>query len=282
MNTTITQSGLKAIIDSKGAELISLQNSRREYIWEGNPQFWAKHSPVLFPIVGALKNNAYIYDGQTYNLPRHGFAREREFELISQTENQAVFLLKNDAKTLHEYPFRFELQISYTIIENQLKIAYTVINDNPFIMPFSIGAHPAFALKGDFESYALQFSDDDKLVSSVLDDNLISKSTITLKLENKILPLSYSLFENDALILKELNSSKVSILENGNAMLRIHFQDFPDFGIWTKPNAPFLCLEPWFGYADSQRASGHILQKEGIQLLEAKATFDCHFIIEIL
>lgn len=283
MNTIIEKSGLKAIINHKGAELISLKDSReKEYIWGGNPEFWAKHSPVLFPIVGTLKNNAYSYQDKIYELTRHGFARDMDFTLLEKTENTAVFSLISTVETKKMYPFDFELQLKYTLAENKLTIKYTVINQNTDVLPFSIGAHPAFALNGKFENYTLAFEYEENLNSSQLQADLISDKTVAIKTDQNNLPLTYSLFENDALIFKKLKSRKISILENGKPFLRVSFDDFKNLGIWTKINAGFVCIEPWLGYSDTFKSSGNILEKEGIHFLNPYHTFQCQFSIEIL
>lgn len=283
MTTTISNTILTAKINAKGAELISLQNNRqREYIWEGDPDFWGKHSPVLFPIVGTLKNNSYFINDKTYELSRHGFARDDEFELVFQSNHQAVFSLQSNAETKKVYPFNFELQISYTLKANELIIGYKVINNDEVTMPFSIGGHPAFALPMSFENYVLAFEHDENLMSYTLKNYLISDKTIAIAIHEKKLPLTYSLFENDALIFKKLNSKCISILENNIPILHFKFNDFPNFGIWTKNKAPFICLEPWLGYSDVQNATGNILEKEGIHFVESKKSFDCSFSIEIV
>ena len=146
-------------VNSKGAELASLKTDKKEYIWNGDPEFWGKHSPVLFPIVGSLKNNSYSFENKNYQLSRHGFARDLEFEVKEKTGNCMIFSLMANDKTFANYPFDFELQIKYTIQEKKLIIAYEVINKSDKKMPFSIGAHPAFALPKGFENYSLAFSD---------------------------------------------------------------------------------------------------------------------------
>lgn len=283
MNTLIQNSCLTAIINPKGAELISLKTTNnKEYIWEGNPEFWGKHSPVLFPIVGTLKNNSYHYNNIEYHLPRHGFARDMEFIVIEKSENSVTFSLVLSEQSRETYPFDFEFQINYTLDNNKLIITYNIINNNDQIMPFSIGAHPAFALPEPFENYSLAFEHSENLTSYELEHDLLSDTTTTIEMIDNQIPLNYSLFEKDALILKKLQSKNITILENKNSLLRVQFDHFPNLGIWTKNNAPFLCIEPWLGYSDTIRSTGNILEKEGIQLLEAKKTFECSFSIEIL
>ena len=283
MTTTISNLNVKAQIKHFGAELFSLKNNEdKEFIWEGNLVFWGKHSPVLFPIVGTLKNNMYYYQGKEYYLSRHGFAREMEFQLIEKSENSATFSLTSSIETRRVYPFDFELQICYSLEENKLNIDYKIINNNDSILPFSIGAHPAFALSKPFESYALSFDYNEVLTSYELKNDLLSDTTEIIEMTANEVPLAYSLFEKDALIFKKLESKSITILEHKNPMLRVRFDNFPNLGIWTKNDAPFLCIEPWVGYSDTIHSSGNILEKEGIQLVEAHQLIRYNFSIEIL
>lgn len=282
MNTIRNKSGLTATINPKGAELISLRNaSGKEFIWEGNPDFWGKHSPVLFPIVGTLKENSYYYNSDQYHLPRHGFARDLTFDVVSQSENQAVFSLQSSPETRKAYPFDFELQLIYTLTANVLEIGYRVFNKNDFEMPFSIGAHPAFDLPGNFTDYAIEMEKSEALKFHLLENDLLSQETGTLVLKDRKLPLDYALFENDALVFKSIESKSLTILKKGGKVATVSFESFPNLGIWTKPGAPFLCIEPWFGYADHTEATGDIFQKEGIQILKPNTHFEAAFYIEI-
>ena len=283
MKTNLKNENLCAEIEHLGAELISLKsNQGKEYIWEGNPEFWGKHSPVLFPIVGTLKNNTFHHNEKNYHLSRHGFAREMEFKLLKATDTSATFSIQSDEKTLKMYPFEFELHLIYTLEGMTLSIAYQVINTGLSKMPFSIGAHPAFALPNKFENYAVAFDSEEPLEYYLLENDLISNKTKKLKVQNKQIPLTYELFKNDALIFKTLESKSLTILENENSILRVHFEDFPNLGIWTKKSAPFICIEPWFGYSDTNKNSGNLFEKEGIQVIESNATFHSKFSIEIL
>jgi len=282
LKTSISHNNSAATFNHKGAELISLKKNNREYIWDGNPNFWDKHSPILFPIVGTLKDNHYRYKNQTYTLSRHGFARDMEFELIDKTENSAVFSLKNSAETLKNYPFEFELQIIYTLENDKLIVQYKISNKGSEEMYFSIGAHPAFALPNDFENYSIAIENQQTLECYLLENNLLSKNTKTIVLEDGKLKLDYSLFENDALIFKNIKPKKMMLLENSKPFIKIDFEDFPDLGIWTKPHAPFLCIEPWFGYSDTVESSGNITEKSGILTLKSESVFTAKYEIEIL
>ncbi|MGG7036456.1 MAG: aldose 1-epimerase family protein, partial [Flavobacterium sp.] len=206
MNITVTNQHLSITVNPKGAELISLKNNltSKEYIWEGNPEYWSKHSPILFPIVGALKNGAYCYENKSFELPRHGFARDMEFTLKSLETDKAVFSLQTDNSTFKIYPFDFELQITYYLKEKQLIITYEINNKDSKILPYSIGGHPAFVLNNEFENYSLKFESDESLNSYNLKNNLLTNKIRQIELNNGVLPLSYSFFENDALVFKSL------------------------------------------------------------------------------
>ena len=282
MKITLSNEFLQATILHKGAELCSLKTLEKEYIWNGNPAFWNKHSPILFPIVGALKNNAYEFDNNHFEMFRHGFARDLNFELISNSKIQASFLLKNSEDTLTIYPFEFQLTVNYILEGKILKIEYKVLNISKKTMPFSIGAHPAFALNNSFENYSLDFQFDELLEYNLLENDLISDKTELLNLKNKNLNLNYELFKNDALVFKKIKSKSISILENGKAFLKINFNNFPNLGIWTKINAPFICIEPWFGFADEKSTSSKIIEKNGILLLNKKSEWQSEFNIEIV
>lgn len=270
-------------IKSLGAELCSVKSTaNKEYIWEGNPEFWGKHSPVLFPIVGTLKNNTYFHNEKEYHLSRHGFARDMEFTLIEKTENSATFSIQSNSETLKNYPFEFELQMHYSLINTTLEIAYSVINKSDNRIPFSIGAHPAFALPGNFEDYSLDFEKVEPLDYTLLENDLVSKQTETLHTDSNKVPLTYELFKRDALIFKKLQSNSLTIVKKEKPILKVHFENFPSLGIWTKVDAPFICIEPWLGYSDTVESTGNLFEKEGVIVLDTNDTFQAKFSIEIL
>jgi galactose mutarotase-like enzyme len=283
MSTTIEISNgtLTATIHSLGAELISLKDSSREYIWQADPKYWPKHSPVLFPIVGGLKNDSYLYKGKIHAMNRHGFARDNTFNLKSQTEDSAVFTLVSNNDTRVMYPFDFELEMRYALNGSTLSITYVVTNHGKEEMPFSIGAHPAFALPKKFGDYSLKFEKDEPLESRQLSENLITDTTVTHQAENGVLPLDYKLFEKDALVFTNLQSRSVKLIEGDRPILEVSYQKFPHLGIWTKENAPFICIEPWQGYADKSDATGNIIEKEGILKLSPGAQYNAAIEIQI-
>ena len=229
MKTTLKNANLTAVIKHLSAELISLKsNTNKEYIWEGNPEFWGKHSPVLFPIVGTLKNNTFHHNKTDYYLSRHGFAREMDFKLVKTTDTSATFAIQSDEKTLKMYPFEFELYLIYTLDEMSISIAYQVNNSGLSKMPFSIGAHPAFAIPNKFENYAIAFEKEELLEYYLLENDLISNKTKKLEVQNKQIPLNYELFENDALVFKNSQVSEISLLL-GNLILLVSSFNNPLF-----------------------------------------------------
>ncbi|MFN7099051.1 MAG: aldose 1-epimerase family protein [Flavobacterium sp.] len=283
MTTKIENSQLSVTIKHLGAELCSIQNQdKKEYMWQADPAFWAKHAPILFPVVGTLKNNSYHYQQKEYQLSRHGFARDMNFKVLESSNSKVTFSLEHNEETLAIYPFQFELQISYSIENSTLIVDYRVINNSETIMPFSIGAHPAFALEGNFNDYNLVFEKDEQLTYHLLANDLLSENTKTLNLTDKKLDLSYDLFANDALIFKSILSKELTIQQKGKDFLKVAYSGFPDLGIWTKMQAPFICIEPWYGYSDTQNATGDLFEKEGIQTLLPEQSFNAQYTIEIL
>ena len=273
MIITISNSKISASINSIGAELIRLEKDNKNYIWTVDETYWNKTSPILFPIVGRLKNDSYSINNTTFELPRHGFARNFDFKIVNQTENSVVFQLESNSETLKNYPFDFQLQLEYLLEDNTLKMNYSVVNKSNETMPFSIGAHPAFAIDNNFSDYSLRFNKDDKFISYELENEQFNNSFKEISAVNNTISLDYSLFEKDALVFKHLNSNELTLLENGKEVLSVQFEGFPYLGIWTKPNAPYLCIEPWCGLADNVNHNGELSIKEGINLLEKEATF---------
>lgn len=275
---------LRAEIIAKGAELKSLvgKENNHEYLWRADPTYWAKTSPVLFPIVGALKDDMYIHQGESYRLPRHGFARDLIFEesLISSTE--AVFTLLDTVETRKVYPFAFRLSLRYKLLDSVLVCTYEVINTHASdTLLFSIGGHPAFAaaqLDGDgpdYEDHYLEFPNDEVLRCHQTVGGLISERIKTISLMDKQLLLNHELFYSDALVMKTLQSKQITLRNRANGR-GIHFshENFPYFGIWAAMDADFVCLEPWCGIADQVGHNQQLEEKEGIQQLEAGKTWE--------
>lgn len=278
---TIENQQIKAVIDAKGAELTQLCHKEHnlDYMWNGDPAFWAKHSPVLFPIVGTLKANTYFYKGRSYQLSRHGFARDKQFAVEEQAADTITFLLCDDAETREVYPFTFEFRIRYTLYENSLAVTYKVTNNGKDNMFFSVGAHPAFAIPlvkdTTYTDYYLQFDQFETAPRwPISQDGLIETTPLPLLKQSNRLPLSKDLFQKDALVMKGLGSSIITLrsdkTEHG---FRFDFPGFPFLGIWAAKNADFVCIEPWCGMADGVGANQQLEDKEGINKLASCEAF---------
>ena len=282
MIITISNPTLSATINTLGAELITLVKNNKNYIWTVDETYWNKTSPILFPIVGRLKNDSYTFNSKTYHLARHGFARNMEFSFDKKSDSQVIFELNETDETKAIYPFNFKLIITYTLIENELVIEYFVRNQSDEVLPFSIGAHPAFAISDKFENYSLQFNAADIFETHHLENESFNGKTTLVETRNNVIALNYALFEKDALVFKQLNSDEVILKNKENAILKVNFDHFPYLGIWTKENAPFLCIEPWCGLADHANHNGNLEEKEGMNHLPAGEDFLRAIRIEIL
>ena len=262
----------------KGAELISAKLNNIEKIHDGE-SFWNRHSPVLFPIVGKLKDGKTIINGRTYEMGQHGFARDMNFEKIGEND----YLLKSNKETLEKYPFEFELYVSYKVEKNTVVTTYKVINKSMNQMIFGLGAHPAFVCEYTSGKYRVEFENiEDHIEIYQLDNGLLKENperTDKFIKENKIF-LDSKTFENDAIILKNIKSRKVYLKTEAKNILALEFKKFPYLGIWSKPNAPFLCIEPWFNTADSVNSSGIFEEKEGLIKLEPNQEFTAEYSIE--
>ncbi|MEP6845643.1 MAG: aldose 1-epimerase family protein [Panacibacter sp.] len=289
MQYTIENKLVKATIASKGAELQSLthKNFSMEYMWNGDPSFWSKRSPVLFPIVGGLKNNSYTYNGQLYNMGRHGFARDMEFEVSWQKEDGIMFTLVSNEETMAMYPFHFSFSVKYTLDVNDVNVSYIVQNTGKENMFFSVGGHPAFKLPitegTSYDDYYLQFSRSEALDRWPLSaDGLIINSPKSLVKISDKLPLLKELFYDDALVFKNLMSKYVFIRSDKSTHgIKVHISGFPYLGIWSAKNADFVCIEPWCGIADIVDSSGKLEEKEGINQLKAGETFESTWSVEV-
>jgi galactose mutarotase-like enzyme len=273
---------LRISIHPKGAELQSIYHKghQTEYMWSGDPAFWGKHSPLLFPIVGTLKDNTYYYDGKPYQLSRHGFARDREFTVETQSAHAITFLLRSDEASLKVFPFAFELRISYRIDAGVLTTTYHVTNPAKSPIYFSVGGHPAFKVPlapgTAYTDYSLEFDQPENAPRwPISKDGLIESQPQPLLDNTRRLPLTKELFAKDALVFKGLRSTEVTLRSDRTERgLTFKFPGFPFLGIWAAPGADFVCIEPWCGIADSVDTNQQWTEKEGINKLEAGASFE--------
>lgn len=279
---TLENNFLKVTISEYGAEIKSLLDANnKERMWSADPAFWGKTSPILFPIVGTLKENTFYHNEKAYHLSRHGFARDQKFEANKISDTKITFLLKDSDTTREVYPFKFSLEITYELTNNKLNCSYQVKNLSNEEMCFSIGAHPAFATEG-LEDFFLEFEFKEDLMALKLENGLISDFKKEITLNDRKLQLNHDLFKSDALVFRKLKSSFMILRNNkNNETIKLNFKDFSHFGIWTTPEANFICLEPWFGVADHLNHNQQLKNKEGIICLLPQQKFNTHWSIEI-
>ena len=272
---------LNVSIATLGAELQSIYNKQTglEYLWDANPAFWPRRSPVLFPVVGGIKNGGYDYKGKTYHFNRHGFAKEMEFSVENKSDISATFVLKTSDASLKMYPFYFKFFIVYSVKGNELEVKYVVENKGTELMYFSVGAHPAFKVpltpNEKYDDYYLSFNEEEKAgIYPIAADGLILNSSVPCLEDTNELPLTKELFYNDALIFKNLKSTSISILNKNNSNgLTVSYEGMPYMGIWSFKNADFVCIEPWCGLGDTETSTGNIVDKEGINCLKEAEAF---------
>lgn len=266
-------------IDDMGAQLHSLilKENGKEYIWQGNPEIWYGQAPVLFPIIGQLIGDKYRYNGKEYTMPKHGLARKLPFAVKECGGAKAVFSLESDENTLKSYPFEFELLVIFELCGKSLVNTMTVINKTDGEMYFSIGAHPGFNCKvGDI----IEFEKPETLSTERIDkENLIIPEKFPLIENSREIEITKEIFEPDALILSGMESEKLRI--KGENEIEFTFGKCPFLGIWAKPGAPYVCLEPWYGVNDGREVKNDISEKRGIQKLGKGGEFSFSWTAEI-
>ena len=273
---------LRIGIHPKGAELQSIfhKGHQQEYMWNGDPAFWGKYSPLLFPIVGTLKENTYFYEGKAYSLPRHGFARDMELVAEHQQDDSITFLLTSSAATKANFPFDFELRVIYRLLPEGLSTTYLVKNPSASALYFSIGGHPAFKVPiaggTEYTDYYLEFNQEEVAPRwPISKDGLIETTPLPLLDHTRVLPLTKELFARDALVLKHPASSSVTLRSSRTPRgLRMDFPGFSFLGLWAAPKADFVCIEPWCGIADATTTDQQLVNKEGINRLEPGEAFE--------
>lgn len=282
---------LALTVVSAGAEMKSLKKKadNQEYLWKADPAFWGRTAPVLFPLVGRVVNDHYRTKGTEYEMHQHGFARDSEFQLVSKTATEITFSLVNNEKTGNVYPYTFELQVSYQLKENHVEVLWTVKNPSDETLYFSLGGHPAFAcpLKEGEKQQEYSFlvdTDEDALVCSKFEDGYVTGETFTCPLDKRKLAITPHLFDGDALVVENHQAQKVSLLDSKNhAYLSVSF-DAPVFGLWSPPGkeAPFVCIEPWYGRCDKKDFVKEWKDREWGNALASGEEFHGGFEIEIL
>lgn len=286
MKHTLKNDFLTVTVDEMGAELVSVTKDNKEYIWQGDEAFWPRRTPVLFPIVGSLKNKEFIHNGKAYPMNQHGFARDMAFTLKAHTENVLLFKLSSNEETLEKYPFPFVFEIGYFLFDNHLSVTWTVKNTGNDTMYFSIGAHPGFTcpLNPDEKQsdYFLDFHTNGNLTTSRIGDGgLVASYNHPVELENGLVNIHEHLFDNDALIIENNQCHCVSLLTpDKKPYVTVDF-DAPIFGVWSCVGkcAPFVCIEPWYGRCDAADFNGELKDRAYGNSLASGAGFTAEYTI---
>ena len=277
-------------VASHGAELVRLvgKKTKKEYLFDGDPKYWKRHSPILFPFVGGVKNKEYRYNGKTYTMTQHGFARDSEFKCIHAGKETSTFLLTSTEEMKEVYPFDFELFITYTLEKNVLHVKWEVKNPSDETIYFTIGAHPAFRFAKNEEGktdYILKFPGKDELKYCLINMKEMAPDPDELhemKLNEETYPLTEELFENDALIFDNTQIEEAWIChKDGTPYVGVKSEGFPSYGIWSVKDAPFVCLEPWMGRCDNIGFDKEISEKPGINKVESGETFEKEYQIVV-
>ena len=288
---TLQNELLKIAVNQTGAELSAIDavNNSNTFMWNADPEIWANFAPNLFPIIGSLKDDTMTFEGSSYNMTKHGIIRNNtDIKLEAQTNTTLSFSLLYSEDTLKLYPFKFKFTIAFELIENTIKVTHIVENLDDKTVYFSVGGHPAFKCpiyeNEDYTDYYLEFEQKETAESYALnmDLGLVTDNSFPIISDHDKIPLHYDLFNKDALIFKDLKSRKVALKSKTNGtILTVNYPGFPYLGIWAKPNANYVCIEPWLGVADHENHNQDFKTKEGIQTLDSKQTFKASYVIEI-
>ena len=273
---------LKIGVKDDGAELTSVISKETgiEYLWQGNPDVWYGQSPVLFPIIGRVLDDKYYLDGKEYTMPKHGLFRKRKAQFIEQTTNTLVFRESADEETLKIFPFDFEVFVIFELIDKSLKVTHKIINNGNDTMYFSIGGHPGFNCKiGDY----LLFEKNETLDTIEIDTECLrTGKTIPVLDENNKIVITKDIFNNDALIFNGMKSKTITLAsDDHNRKVIFDYSDCSYLGIWAKPGAPYVCIEPWWGVNDSHERKDDISKKDAIITLAPNNTYECYWKAEI-
>lgn len=267
---TIASAQLTAGISALGAELQFLKDGAdRNLQWDGDPAFWRGRAPILFPMIGLLEGGRYRLDGVSYDMPKHGFARTSRFDVVNRERQSVTFRLSASAATRILYPFEFSLDISFSILEANLTLTATITNAGKTDMPASFGFHPALRWPLPYgqprDAHAIRFEYDEPAPVRRIDKNgFVLPEPQRTPVEGDMLVLRDDLFVEDALIFDRLKSRRATYGAQAGPRLVVEFADFPTLGVWTKPGAGFICIEPWQGVSDPVGFSGDIRDKPGI------------------
>ena len=289
MDYTIKNNMIEVVISDHGAEVQSVKGAHtgEEYMWQADPEIWGRHAPVLFPIVGRLKNDEYKYQGKTYHMGQHGFARDCDFEVENHTQESITFLLKDNEKTREMYPFKFEFRGNYNLMNNLLEENFSVVNKSDETMIFGVGGHPGFNLPvnngEEKEDYYFDMHPSIARVKIPLKGAYLDWNNRSLASTDSFIGLSDELFKDDALIYElHGHDNKVSLrTDKSKFHINVWTRNAPYVGIWSQyPNtANYVCIEPWWGIADREDADGELEHKYGMNHLEPGKEYQAGFSI---
>ena len=272
---TIKNSFLTVEINSMGAELHSVKNAEgKDLLWNGDPAVWAGRAPILFPVCGGLKDDKYIHNGKEYHLPKHGFAKLYEYEIKEASNDHAVFCLASNEELKKMYPFDFKFVVSFTLCRNSVIIEYRTENLSSEKMYFSFGSHEAYATPEGIEEYSVIFDKPLTLYNHLVDGKYSAiNSTLLIENENEI-PLKRDFFIHDALIFLDIDFKAATLLHRASGRkIRVDFDGFKNFLVWTKPDAKYICFEPWCGTPDGETCDGILAHKDSISECESGKYF---------
>jgi len=271
---TLSNSLLSCTISELGAEIVSLKSKtdRHEYIWQANPNIWAGSAPILFPIVGRLKGGQYSFNNKKYSLPTHGFIRNQCFIIKQRTESSLTLSARANPSTLQTYPFKFQLDVTFSLEQKSLKVMYEVINQDNTELYFAIGSHPAFALpQAEFNEgkCKLVFSEQEAHYCQLIKNDLLSEEKSPVDLTQKTLILTTDLFDYDALIFRDICSSSITLLVDQKPIISLEMGNNKHLGIWAKPNAPYVCIEPWTATDETMKTPVELKDKSDLMCLSS-------------
>lgn len=288
MNYSIKNENLELVVSSHGAEMQSLISKEGISYARDIDQYWNRHAPLLFPIVGKLRDLKTYIGGKEYHMNQHGFLRDQDFEVYEQKEDEITFIHRYNGKTLEMYPFKYCVYVTYKITNKTVDTIFKVVNDDTKEMLFNYGGHPGFRCplydNEKFEDYRIVFEQEENFdAPTVVLENGTLNYDNTIPYRNiKELNLDYKYFEIDAICIPDIKSKSVKLVNKNNKGIKFDFNDFPMLAIWTKPNAPFVCLEPWIGHADMYNSDYDFTKKRYLIHLDSHHTFQATYSITML
>ncbi|MFV0255293.1 MAG: aldose 1-epimerase family protein [Erysipelotrichaceae bacterium] len=252
------------------------QNSEKEFMWQGDPKYWGDRNPVLFPMVGNTYSQEYQIDGKVYKMKNHGLVRYMDFELVAQENDFIEFKTQANQETLKRYPFNFEFIVRYSLENSRLVIKYTILNKDNKVMPFTFGLHPAFNTFENFEDYKVALAENEDNLFQIIDGDKVKISQL------QEFNLSRSELDKYGTIIYQNFKSEYLDLISSNDTIRIGFKGYKYLAFWSKPNAPFICVEPWYGLGELKNTGKNFEKLEGMMSLEPNNIFETSYYIELL